>query len=183
MKEEELGRHPSRVLAGGGLPAVGRDDAHQAGKVPGRKSQGTRDTVKFPVKMRCKFDLCTYDAADHWSGSKEELLFVLEDHVFADHPLHNAELVDGYVTRRDWNAFKNWWDNYEDMLTYKEQVYDTKKDIRDYLSTFVGGAGGLVLQELGLDKFMALTGPQMMKETDSGEGRGHGQGQEAFRAA
>ena len=73
--------------------------------------EGNRDTVKHPVKikpMRCKFDLCTYDATDHWTGTQEELLFVLEEHVRADHPLHTAELVDGYVTRRSWNTFRDW---------------------------------------------------------------------------
>ena len=75
-------------------------------------------------------------------------------------------MVNGYVTRGAWDIFRDWWSDYADMLTYKEQVHGTREDIRDYLSTFVGGAGGLVLQELGLDKFMALTGSQMMKETE-----------------
>ena len=169
MRVEELGRRPRLVPAGGGLPAVGRDDAHQAGEAHGHKRHGTRDTVRFPVKvkpMRCTFDLCTYNATAHWTGTQEELLFVLEEHVSTDHPLHTAELVNGYVTRGAWNTFRDWWSDYADMLTYREQVYGSKKDIRDYLSTFVGEAGGLVLQELGLDKFMALTGPQMLKETE-----------------
>ena len=169
MRVEELGRRPRLVRAGGGLPAVGRDDAHQAGEAHGHKRHGTRDTVRFPVKvkpMRCTFDLCTYNATAHWTGTQEELLFVLEEHVSTDHPLHTAELVNGYVTRGAWTTFRDWWSDYADMLTYREQVYGYKKDIRDYLSTFVGEAGGLVLQELGLDKFMALTGPQMLKETE-----------------
>ena len=83
-----------------------------------------------------------------------------------DHPLYNADLVGGYVTRRAWDAFRDWWENYEDMLTHKEQVYGTRKDVRDFLSTFVGEAGGLVLQELGMDKLMALTGSQMLMETE-----------------
>ena len=142
---------------------------HQAGKVPGGKSQVTRDTVRFPVKvkpMRCTFDLCTYNATDHWSGTQEELLFVLEEHASTDHPLPTAELVNGYVTRRAWNTFRDWWSGYADTLTYREQVYGSKKDIRDYLSTFVGEAGGLVLRHMGLDKFMVLTGSQMLKETE-----------------
>ena len=132
MREEELGRHPSHVLAGGGLPAVGRDYVHQAGRAPGGKSQGTRDTVIIPVTvkpMRCTFDLCTYDATDHWTGTREELLLVLEEHVSNDHPLYIADLVDGYVTRRAWDAFRDWWGDYEDMLAYKEQVYGTRKDL------------------------------------------------------
>ena len=82
--------------------------------------------------MRCKFALCTYDATDHWTGTQEELLFVLEEHVSTDYTLHTAELVDGYVTRRSWDTFKDWWSDYKDMLTYKEQVHGTRKDIRDY---------------------------------------------------
>ena len=82
---------------------MGRDDAHQAGEAHGHKRHGTRDTVRFPVKvkpMRCTFDLCTYNATAHWTtGTQEELLFVLEEHVSTDHPLHTAELVNGYVTR------------------------------------------------------------------------------------
>ena len=79
---------------------------------------------------------------------------------------HDYTLSDGYLTRGAWSTFKDWWSDYADMLNYRERVYCSKKDIRDYMSTFVGEAGGLVLQELGLEKFMALTGPQMLKETE-----------------
>ena len=69
---------------------MGREDAHQAREAHGCKRHGTvmlestKDTVKVPViksTVKCTFELCTYDATDHWSGTQEELLFVLEEHV------------------------------------------------------------------------------------------------------
>ena len=117
-------------------------------------------------KKICTFELCTYDATDHWSGTQEELLFVLEEHVRTDHPIPTAELVEGYVTWMAWDTLMDWWADYREMLAYHEQVYGSKKDVRNFLSTFIGEAGGLVMHELGMVKFMALTGPQMLQVTE-----------------
>jgi hypothetical protein len=177
MEVEELGLpHPRHVWeGGGGLPAVGQDDAHQAREDHGCKRRGTvmltstKDTVNIPVKMytmECTFESCTYDATEHWSGTKEELLYILEEHVRTEHPMPTTELVEGHVTRKAWETFRDWWADYRDMSAYHEQVYGSEKDVRNFLSTFIGEAGGMVLQELGMDKFMVLTGAQMLKETE-----------------
>ena len=140
MEVEELGLpHPRHVWAGGGgLPAVGQDDAHQAREDHGCKRHGTvmltstKDTVNIPVKMytmECTFESCTYDATEHWSGTKEELLYILEEHVRTEHPMATTELVEGHVTRKAWETFRDWWADYRDMSAYHEQVYGSEKGL------------------------------------------------------
>ena len=58
--------------------------------------------------MRCSFESCTYAATDEWSGTKEELLFILEEHVRKVHPIPTVELVDGSMTRVAWDITRNW---------------------------------------------------------------------------
>jgi hypothetical protein len=77
-----------------------------------------------------------------------------------------TELVEGYMNRKAWETSRDWWPDYRDMSAYHKQVYGSEKDVLNFLPTFIGEAGGMVLQELGMDKFMVLTGPQMLKETE-----------------
>jgi hypothetical protein len=70
------------------------------------------DTVTIPVSkdtMECTFESCTFDATDHWSGTREEILFVLEEHVRTGHSIPTMELVEGYITRTAWETFRDWW--------------------------------------------------------------------------
>ena len=46
-----------------------------------------------------------------WSGTKEELLFVLKEHMRKEHPIPTVELVDEFVTRAAWDITRNWWAN------------------------------------------------------------------------
>ena len=61
--------------------------------------------------MGCIFESCTYAATDEWSGTKEELLLVLKEHVRKEHPIPTVELVDEFVTRAAWDITRNWWAN------------------------------------------------------------------------
>ena len=61
--------------------------------------------------MGCIFKSCTYAATDRWSRTKEELLFILEEHVRKVHPIPTVELVDEFVTRAAWDITRNWWAN------------------------------------------------------------------------
>ena len=109
--------------------------------------------------MWCVFESCTYAARDKWSGTKEELLFVLEKHVRKEHPIPTVELVDELMTR-------NWWANYRKIYAYYKDVYGIEKDVRNFLCTCIGEAGGLVLEELGVQKFLALTEQQLLEESE-----------------
>ena len=67
---EELGlHHPRHVWAGGGgLPAVGQDDAHQAREDHGCERRGTKDTVNLPVKvhtLHCGHQGCPFRTGNH----------------------------------------------------------------------------------------------------------------------
>ena len=87
--------------------------------------ESTKDTVKVPViksTVKCTFELCTYDATDHWSGTQEELLFVLEEHVRTHHPIPTAELVEGYVTWMAWDTFRDWWADYRDRYMARRRM-------------------------------------------------------------
>ena len=86
-------------------------------------------------QMGCIFESCTYAATDEWSGSKEELLFILEVHVRKVHPIPTAELVDGFVTRAAWDITMNWWANYRNIYAYHTDVYGVEKDVRSFLCT------------------------------------------------
>jgi hypothetical protein len=48
--------------------------------------------------MGCIFESCTYAATEEWSGTKEELLFVLEEHMRKMHPITTVELVDDFTS-------------------------------------------------------------------------------------
>jgi hypothetical protein len=127
------------------------------------------DTVTIPVSkdtMECTFESCTFDATDHWSGTREEILFVLEEHVRTGHSIPTMELVEGYITRTAWETFRDWWADYRDIYAYRKEVYGSETDVMNILSTFIGEAGGLVLHKLGMDKFMSLTETQMLRETE-----------------
>ena len=93
-----------------------------------------KDTTK------CIFESCPYDATDHWSETEEELLFVLEEHVRTQHPIPTMELVEGYVTRTAWDTLMEWWVEYRVRPEW-----------------CIGLAAGMVLHDLGMNRFLALT--------------------------
>jgi hypothetical protein len=76
-------------------------------------------------------------------------LYILDEHVRTEHPMPTTELVEGYLTRKAWESFGDWWAEYRDMSPYYKQVYGLEKYVRNFLPTFIGKAGGIVLQELG----------------------------------
>ena len=56
----------------------------------------------------------------------------------------------------------NWWTNYRNIYAYYKDVYGVEKDVRNFLYMCIGEAGGLVLKELGVHKFLAMTEQQLL---------------------
>ena len=50
---------------------------------------------------------CTYATTDKWSWTKEELLFLLEEHLRKEQPMPTVELVGRFVTRAAWDITWN----------------------------------------------------------------------------
>ena len=83
---------------GEGIMSARLENTTAVSAVAQRLISSNNDTV-IKDTMKCIFESCPYDATDHWSGTEEELLFVLEEHVRTQHPIPTMELVEGYVTR------------------------------------------------------------------------------------
>ena len=125
-------------------------------------SKTDKDTVILPVNkdtMKCTFMSCPYTATDHWSGTQEELLYIMEGHVRTEHPAPMVVLVEGYVDRVNWDTFRDWWSDYR-------AIFASHMDTRATLTACMGAAAGRVLQELGMAKFMELTEMELPEETE-----------------
>ena len=60
----------------------------------------------------------------------------------------------------------NWWANYRNVYAYNKDVYGVEKDARNFLCRCIGEAESLVLEELGVLKFLALTEQQLLEESE-----------------
>ena len=115
---------------GDGAMSARLENTTAALAVAQRLLMSNKDTVNLPVNkdtMECTFKSCPYNATDHWSGTQEELLFVLEEHMRTEHPIPTVELVEGYISREAWDALRDWWSNYREVYGYYRQVYGSER--------------------------------------------------------
>ena len=118
---EELGLpHPRHVWAGGGgLPAVGQDDAHQAREDHGCKRRGTKDTVILPVKkytLHCGHQSqgsdksCTFRTGDHIASNLvDDHRWLMVIHLEMEHDAPQLVMVEGSVDKVSRGAFSSWY--------------------------------------------------------------------------
>jgi hypothetical protein len=153
---EELGDHPRRVWAGGGgQPAVGQDNAHQAREDHGSKRHGTvllsstntKDTVINAVKvytLECGYMGCAFHTGDHMSRALGYHKGLLEFHFTNEHIVPPLEMEEGAVDRDHWNTFVEWWRHYTAVMEYPEE--DNRRLV---LQWRLGEAGTALSQKLG----------------------------------
>jgi hypothetical protein len=184
MDVEDLGQHPLHVWAsGGGLPAVGREDAHQAGEPHGCKRHGTvmlssiKDTVKIPVSkdtmkvpmnnttLDCGYKGCLFRKGDNVPGTMEEdHLWLIETHFELEHPAPPLVILEGSVDKVSWETFFWWYVHYRDeILCERGKVYADK--LFSSLDTNLGDVGDLIWDKLG-ERYFKMTEFELIVEAD-----------------
>ena len=165
---EELGlHHPRHVWAGGGgLPAVGQDDAHQAREDHGCKRRGTKDTVTLPVKMytlECGYRSCMFWTGDHIPGNPEDdHRWLIETHFELEHPAPPLIMMEGAVDEGSWEAFARWYVHYRDEIL-SDEMQDNEDRLFAFLETNLGDVSKLIRDKLG-ESYTELTELDLMLE-------------------